>query len=442
MGEENSRKEKYIFNLSQMIQCETISEQDQKDLTKFRVFQDLLKKLFPSLFDACEFMDFNGSFLLLWKGKSSAKLPIMFMNHQDVVPAEGEWKHPPFSAKVSNGKMWGRGTLDTKGGLWAMLQAADELAAKGFTPDRDIYFESACNEETSGNGADTISKWMLEQGIKLEMSFDEGGMAMYDPIGGAKGTFAMVGVGEKGCAEIRFTAKGSGGHASTPGKNTPLVRLGKFMTFVEKHNLFDAELSPTICEMFRRIGPYMGKIGGLLRNPEKLSLPLTKILPKISDTANALLQTTIAFTMAEGSDGRNVLPAEAWIIANVRFSHHQGGESSIKVLERTAKKFDLEMEILDPGFESGISDFNGTAFKLVEEAVAASMKNVDETVPYIMTGASDSRYYDRVCSQCIRFLPFTITEEQMESIHGINENLDVDTLEPAVDYYKYLIGNC
>ncbi|MBQ0041186.1 MAG: M20/M25/M40 family metallo-hydrolase [Clostridiales bacterium] len=442
MSKDGKRQELYISNLSQMIQKETVSQFNQQDLSKFREFQDLLRELFPHIFDACEFMDFDGSFLLLWRGENSVKRPIMFMNHHDVVPAEGEWLHEPFSAEIVDGKMWGRGTLDTKSGLWGMLQAADELAAEGVVPCRDIYFESGCNEETTGDGADAISRWMQDNDIRLEMSFDEGGMAMYDPIGGADGTFAMVGVGEKGCAEIRFTAQGNGGHASTPGKNTPLVRLGRFMTYVDDSKLFDVELSPTICEMFRRISPYMGKVGKLLKKPEKLKITLSKVLPRISDTANALIQTTVAFTMAEGSDARNVLPAEASVIANVRTSHHQGGESSIEVLRQAAEKFDLKMEILDPGFESGITDYNGTAFELVEKAVKVSLKNVDATVPYIMTGASDSRFFDRVCDQCIRFNPFTITEEQMESIHGINENIDVDTLVPAVDYYRYLMTNC
>ena len=442
MSKVNERKELYISNLSKIIQKETVSEFDQQDLSKFREFQEMLKHIFPHIFDVCEFMDFDGSFVLLWRGKNTVKHPIMFMNHHDVVPAEGEWRYPPFSAEIADGKMWGRGTLDTKSGLWGMLQAADELAAEGFVPDRDIYFESGCNEETSGDGADAISRWMQNNDIRLEMSFDEGGMAMYDPIGGADGTFAMVGVGEKGCVEIRFTAKGNGGHASTPGKNTPLVRLGRFMTYVDDGKLFDVELSPTICEMFRRIGPYMGKVGTLLKKPENLKFTLSKVLPRISNTANALIQTTCAFTMAEGSDARNVLPTEASVIANVRTSHHQGCKSSIEVLKQAAEKYDLEMDILDPGFESRITDYNGTAFELVEKAVRASLKNVDATVPYIMTGASDSRFFDRVCDQCIRFNPFTITEEQMESIHGIDENLDIDTLVPAVDYYRYLMTNC
>lgn len=442
MNNHETREKTYINNLSEMIQMETISVNDDLQVEKFLKFQELLKKLFPNIFKACEFQEFEGSFLMKWKGSDRAKNPILLMNHQDVVAPVGEWKHDPFSGEVAEGKLWGRGTLDDKGGLWGMLQAADELAAEGFVPPRDIYFESACTEETSGYGADKISLWMQEQGIRLDMVLDEGGAIMYDPIGGARGTFAMVGVGEKGCAEIKFIARGNGGHASTPGRNTPLVRLGKFMEYVERRNLFDVEMTPTICEMFRRVGLYMGPASKLLKNPERIRHLLGALLPKLSNTANALVQTTIAFTMAQGSDSRNTIPAEAWVMGNMRFSHHQGQEDSINTIRKAAKKFDLDVEILDPGFESGLTDYNGYAFKLVEKAVKETIPGVDDTVPYIQTGASDSRYFDRVCNQCLRFMPFKIDEQQLESIHGTNECIDVSCLVPAVDFYRYLIQNC
>ena len=442
MKNTESRQNKYIENLSKMIQMETISINDNLQIDKFLKFQDLLRNLFPHIFEVCEFTEFEGSFLLKWKGSDESKNPIMFMNHQDVVAADGEWKHDPFSADVAEGKLWGRGTLDDKGGLWGMLQAADELVEEGYVPTRTIYFESANTEETSGYGADVISKWMKEQGIRLDMVLDEGGAVMYDPIGGAKGTFAAVGVGEKGCAEIKFIAKGNGGHASTPAKNSPLVRLGKFMAYVERHNLFDIELSPTISEMLRRVGVYMGPVGNALKDPTKVKHLLARVMPRLSGTANALVQTTIAFTMAQGSDARNAIPTEAWVMGNMRYSHHQGQKSSMEAIEKAAKKFDLEMEILDPGFESGLTDYNGYAFKLVEKAVAATLPGVDDTIPYIQTGASDSRYFDRVCDQCLRFMPFKISDEQLESIHGINECIDVECLVPAVDFYRYLMQNC
>ena len=442
MKNTNSRQEKYIENLAKMIRMETISVHEDLQVEKFHEFQDLLRELFPNIFGACEYKDFEGSFILKWEGRDKSLNPIMFMNHQDVVSPDGEWLHDPFGGEVVDGKLWGRGTLDDKGGLWGMLQAADELAAEGYVPRRTIYFESANTEETSGYGADVISKWMEAEGIKLDLVLDEGGAVMYDPIGGANGTFAAVGVGEKGCAEIKFIARGDGGHASTPGKNTPLVRLGKFMAYVERNNLFDAEMSPTICEMLRRVGGYMGPVGVALKDPKKVRHLLARVLPRLSNTANALVQTTIAFTMAQGSEARNSIPTEAWVMGNMRYSHHQGREGSISAIKKAADKFDIEMEILDPGFESGLSSFNGYGFKLIEQAVAATLPGVDNTIPYIQTGASDSRYFDRVCNQCMRFMPFKISDDQLESIHGINECIDIECLEPAVDFYRYLMKNC
>lgn len=437
----SERTEKYIENLSRLIKKETISYYDDvdPDLTKFYEFHDLLKEVFPNISAACEWEVFDGSLLLTWKGKDEKADPVMFMNHHDVVEAGGEWEHDPFCGEVYDGKLWGRGTIDTKGGLWAMLQAADELAAEGFVPPVDVYFESACNEETSGHGADMISTALKERGIRLRASFDEGGMIMYDPIGGCDGTFAMVGLGEKGCCDLKFIARSNGGHASAPGKDTPLVRLGKFMAEVEAKNPFEAKISPVNAEMFRRIAPYMGKVGKIIGKPEVFGGIIKAVMSRMPGVAGSMLQTTLAFTRAQGSEGNNVLPQEAWVIGNMRFSHHEGREGSIKKIKPIAEKYNIEIEILDPGDPSGLADPRCDAFKLIEEACAAVLPQVDRVVPYVMTGASDSRYMDRICDQCIRFLPFTITDEQMGSIHGLNECVDVDNLEPAVDFYKYLM---
>jgi carboxypeptidase PM20D1 len=210
------------------------------------------------------------------------------------------------------------------------------------------------------------------------------------------------------------------------------------MTAVERSSVFQSELSPTVCELFKRFAPYMGKFEPFMKAPERFAPILKKVIPGMSATAGAMLRTTVAFTMAQGSGGTNVIPQEAWVVGNMRFSHHQGREASFKAIERIAKRYDIEMEVLDPGFQSGIADFEGPAFKLVERAVKEIFPGVDP-VPYIMTGASDARYFDRVCSQCIRFLPFRVSDEQLDSIHGIDECLDLNTLTKAVDYYKFMM---
>lgn len=436
---DETRTMDYAERLSRLIQIETISQDGQTNLDKFRRFHDVLRQEFPHISATCKWEEFDGSLLLHWPGKDSAKAPILLMNHHDVVEAGGTWKYPPFSGTIAEGKVWGRGALDTKGGLLSMLQAADELAAEGFVPSRDIYFESACTEETDGSGADHISQVLQQRGIRFDFVLDEGGMIVTDPIGGSDSLFAMVGVGEKGCADLKFIAHSNGGHASTPPKDSPLVRLGKFMAAVEKKELFDVKVSPTVREMFLRMAPTVkGALKQIMAHPDAFNPLITSALPRISPTAGAMLKTTIAFTMAQGSEGTNVLPQTAWVIGNMRFSHHQGGKASIAAVEALAKKFNIETEILDPGFESPVSDFNSNGFRLVEQAVSANFAGV-HTVPYVMTGASDARYFSRVSDCCLRFVPFRISDEQLGSIHGLNECVDLETLVPAVDFYKYII---
>jgi carboxypeptidase PM20D1 len=166
---------------------------------------------------------------------------------------------------------------------------------------------------------------------------------------------------------------------------------------------------------------------------------LLRVIPAVSATAGAMLKTTLAFTMAQGSAGSNVLPQEAWVIGNMRYSHHQGGDGSIAAVRDLAAQFGIETQVLDPGFASPISDYRGEGFCLVEQAVAAVFPDVTAT-PYLMTGASDCRYMSCISDNCIRFAPIRITDEQMASIHGIDENVDLSALVPAVDFYKYLIS--
>lgn len=435
------REKQYLCDLSLMIQKETISSDEvgENNISKFLEFHELLRQIFPNLFSHVKYENFDGSMLLKWEGKDKSKFPALFMNHMDVVEVSGKWEHEAFSGDVDEERIWGRGTLDNKGGLFAMLKAADELITEGFVPSRDIFFESSCNEETTGKGADLISQTLEARNIKFDVVFDEGGMIMREPIAGAKGMFAMVAMGEKGCCDLKFSAVSDGGHASAPPKDSPLIRLAKFMVEVEKKDPFQKEIGQVTKEMFLRLSPYMKK-GGFLMKHIGFFAPLVKwLLPRLSPTAGAMIKTTIAFTMAEGSKGTNVLPQEAWVIGNMRFSHHEGREESIKKIATIAEKYNIKIAVLDEGIQSPIADCNSKYFNLIERAAKEAYPELEAAIPYIMTGASDARFFNRFCSNCYRFLPFLIDEAQLQSIHGINENLYKDNLIPAVDYYKILM---
>ena len=127
----DNRSMQYAEILSKLIKVETISSRENKDRTKFLKFHEVLRETFPNLFNTAECEEFDGSLLLKLKGSDSSLKPVMLMNHHDVVEASGEWKYPAFSGEIAEGKVWGRGTLDTKGGLAMMFQAAEELRAGG-----------------------------------------------------------------------------------------------------------------------------------------------------------------------------------------------------------------------------------------------------------------------------------------------------------------------
>ena len=105
---------------------------------------------------------------------------------------------------------------------------------------------------------------------------------------------------------------------------------------------------------------------------------------------------------------------------------------------KLAAKYGIETIELDRGYESTLSDFNTDAYRFIAGAVETVFPDV-KACPYIMTGASDARYMSRVCSNCFRFLPFEIDHQQMESIHGIDENVFVKSLPGAVQFFKYVI---
>ena len=432
------RTDEYVKKLSEMVQYETISKRGEVNTEKFLGFHKVLENLFPTVHEKLEKTEIDGNLLFKWKGKSSDK-PILIMCHQDVVEATGEWKYPPFSGEVAEGKVWGRGTSDTKCTVMAFLQAAEELLKEGYTPDCDVYIASSCTEEIGGDGAPKIVDYLDKQGVRLFLVCDEGGGIIQDPMAGIKGNFAMVGVFEKGYGDVKFIARSTGGHASAPPKNTPIARLSKFVAAVDKKNPFNVEFMPEVEAMFSKLAPYAGFGLRLIFGNLWLFKPLMKkLLPMISAQAGAMLSTTIAFTMSEGSNGYNVIPQEASICANMRFIPHQGTDNSLEVITNLAKKYNIETEVVYRGYPSPSVDINGEAFKMVESAINECFPGVGCS-PYVVTGATDARFYSKICDSCVRFAPVIYGPEQMKGMHGLNENIECNTLAGAVDFYKKII---
>lgn len=435
---EPARAESYARKLSEMIRCETVSFPEQKDLTRFYAFHETLRALFPRVFASLELTEIDGNLLLFWKGKSSER-PLVLMSHQDVVPAEGSWAHAPFSGDIEGGKVWGRGASDTKCSVMGFFQAVEELLEEGFVPDNDVYLSSSCTEEWAGDGCPKLVQELKRRGVRPYLVCDEGGGIITDPIGGIRGNFAMVGVFEKGKADVLFRAVSTGGHASAPPAHSPIAKLAAFVNEIETRSPFRRKLPPEVRAMFEQLAPYAGFGLKLVFSNIWLFGPLLlRVLPALSAQAGAMLQTTMAFTMQSGSEAFNVLPQEATLGANLRFIPHQGMEESLAIVRKKAEKHGLTMEVAAASDYTKPVDIHGEAFGLVTSVIARSFPGLP-ACPYVMTGATDARNYQEICDNVVRFAPVIYGPEQMRGMHGVNENIEYDCLPGCVDFYRNLI---
>lgn len=432
------RAMRYAEKLSRMVQYETVSRPNVDEREKFLGFHKLLEELFPLLHQNLEKTELNGNLLYLWKGKNHDK-PILLMSHQDVVPAEGTWTHEPFSGDIADGLVWGRGTADIKCGIMSFMQAVEELLEAGFEPEQDIYLSSSCTEEVGGEGAPMIVEELKRRGVRLWLLCDEGGAIITDPMPGVKGNFAMIGAFEKGIGNVKFTARSQGGHSSAPSKDLPIDRLAAFVADVKRNDPFRSEMSEYVKVMFKNLSPYVGgAVGFLMKHAGFFAPVLKKIVPSISATAGAMFKTTVCFTMMQGSKAENVIPQEAWVVANLRFIPHQGMEESLAILKKKAEKYSLEMELLTGNDYSKPVDIHGEAFGRVVSSIEKTFPGLPVS-PYVVTGGTDARFYEDVCDNGVRFTPVIFGPAQMKGMHGIDECMSVDCLPGAVDFFKNVI---
>lgn len=435
---EEARAFSYAEILSRMVKVNTVSTAGEKIPKGIPEFHSLLRELFPRVHEKLELIEIDGNLLYHWKGRSS-EAPIVLMSHQDVVPADGEWAHQPFSGEIADGKVWGRGASDTKCSLMAFLQATEELLKEDYVPACDIWLLSSCTEEWGGEGCPTLVEELKRRGVKPWLVCDEGGGIIQEPISGISGKYAMLGVFEKGAANLYFIARSKGGHASAPPKNTPLARLAAFINEVETTQVFRTEISTEVSAMFERLSKYAPFGYRLLFGNLWLFKPLMKlVLPAVSAQAGAMLKTTIAFTVASGSEACNVIPQEATVGANMRFIPHQGMDESLAIIRAIAEKHDVEMEVIRANDFTSPADISGEQFKLVENTVTETFPGL-AVCPYVVTAATDARFLQEICDTCVRFAPVVYGPEQMKGMHGLNENLEYSCLPGAVDFYKNLI---
>ncbi|MFP4501026.1 MAG: M20 family peptidase [Candidatus Hydrogenedentota bacterium] len=441
-------EEAAVAHLAEAVQIPTISHRDpgRVDTEPFARFHAFLEDTYPRVHATLARETVNGYGLLYtWEGSTPDAPPVILLAHQDVVPVEPgtqeDWAHPPFSGTVSDGHIWGRGTLDDKGSLIGILEAVEALIGADFVPARTIYLCFGHDEEVGGHeGAAHIAQVLAQRGVTAYLLLDEGLAITQDIVPGVSQPVALVGVAEKGYLTVALTAAGEGGHSSTPPPESAVGMVARAVARLEE-NPMPARLDGPMRAMLEWVGPAMDFPLRLVMANLWLFEPLVTWQFAAQPATNAGIRTTTAPTMFEAGTKENVLAQSARAVVNFRIMPGESIATTLAHVRETIGDARVTVTRLPtPGDPSPVSPAEGAAW----EAVTTSIRQVfPEAVlaPGLMLGGTDTPHYQDVTQATYRFLPVVFQTEDLERLHGTNERLAVNDYLALVRFYQQLMRN-
>ena len=403
-------------------------------------------------------------------GSKTSLKPLLFMAHQDVVPAASlsSWKHPPFQAHFDGKWLWGRGAADCKSNLIGLLSALEALLYQGFEPARTIIFSFGFDEEIGGyKGADKLSRHIeREMGTdSLAMILDEGGMGV-SRLGHV--AYALPAIAEKGFVDVVMTLEVHGGHASRPPTHSGIGIMSQIVVALEEH-----QFTPVL----DHVNPVRGVLECEARHSPKHVEPWLRrklkaggdLGPQIAYSRNGnvrwQIQTSQAVDVIRGGEKDNALPEEVEVIVNYRIAPHEnvdqllhGVAKAVKgvahkhnistmgfgfdeprsvegILKLKSKDLLLPSPITPASAESSLWRMLAGTIRTVFES-ASTLYDVRKVVPVgsIATGNSDTAHYWNLTRNIFRFTP--AREGSRQGVHTINERMSMSAhLEGARVYY-------
>lgn len=415
------------------------------DPAAFQQFQAWMQHTYPA-FHAAARREVIGdlSLLYIWAGSDAAQPPLLLLAHQDVVPVPDDtraaWHVDPFGGVIREDAVWGRGAMDDKGSLVALLEAAEFLAAQGRQPKRTLLFAFGGDEELGGdNGAVLIAAALAERGVRAWFAIDEGMAALErHPLTG--GPAAMIGIAEKGSGTLRVRAVGMPGHSSMPPPETAVSLLaeavGRIHRMPIEHSL---EGGPALA-MMRALSPDLPLVNRMAVSNEWLFGPLLRQRMASNPAALALMGTTVAPTMIEGGIRPNVLPGEATAMINLRIHPRDSAEDLLRRARHAVADLDgVTVEWAgEPREASPISSTTSSSYALVAALSHAALPDAP-VAPGLVVAGTDSRHYAGVAENVYRFQPLLLTAEDLKGPHGVDEHLSLANYERMIRFYIGLI---
>ena len=412
----------------------------------FQEFVDWLVATYPAANAGMERVMIGGlTPLYRWQGADDALSPILLTAHYDVVPVAesglGDWQQPPFSGAIADGFVWGRGALDDKSAVVAIMEAVELLSKAGFAPSRSIYLSFGHDEEIGGaEGAGGVAAYLKQQGVQVAWSLDEGSMILVDVIPGLDAPVASINIAEKGYLSLDITAHAAGGHSSLPPRDTAVSALAESLVKLQSAPV-PGGLNGVSKEFFDALGPYFSLDKRVLFANQWLFRPLLNNALSGSPATDAMLRTSKAPTMLVGSAKENVLPQTAQATVNFRIHPRDSVASIVAHTREMIDNPEIDVEVRGEGREpSVVSDSDNAAFATLSRTFRQVFGDLI-VVPGLTVAATDSVHYSQVSDNSYRINPFVFTGDDIKRLHGRNERISTEAMVKAVQFYVTLIRN-
>ncbi len=346
--------------------------------------QDLLAERLNPLDFKAERLDFNDT-QNIWLKRGTAKPLFVFLGHTDVVPTGPleKWLSPPFKPTIRDGKLYGRGTADMKGGIAAFITAVERFIAKH--PDH--------------KGA-----------IALMLTSDEEGIA-------TNGVVKVVEVLEQRNEKIDWCLVGE---PSSDKKIGDVIRVGR---------------RGSLCAKLTING-----IQGHVAYPELASNPIHSFAPALKELTDEVWDNGNQFfpptslqvsNIHSGTGAENIIPGTVEVQFNLRYCTELNQEI---IQQRTHAILDKHGFDYDIVWRLSGNPFLTDKGALIDAAhVAIKTVTGFETIDDTGGGTSDGRFIAPTGAQVIELGPLN------ESIHKVNENVGVEDLEILSAIYEQIL---
>lgn len=374
----------------------------------------------------------RGSVVARLSGDGSQR-PLLLMSHIDVVPADAqEWQHAPFAAEVADGYMWGRGTIDTKNLTAEELAVLIALKRSGTRLKRDVIFAATADEEAGGRyGMAWLAKTHPEL-VNAEYAINEGGGFGLN-VGGKH--FYLVQTGEKGVCWMKFTAKGTAGHASMPRDDNAVARLCSVLERVSQARLPQHRT--------HTVDGLIHALASAQKPPNNLVLPLVlnplfeplilKQLTKAGDLGlgiRAVLRNTVTPTVLRAGSKTNVIPGEATAEVDGRLMPGFTPEDLLRELRPyIGNDVQVEFMMTSLGYETEPAS---PLFDLFQQVLNEHDPG-SVAVPFLVPGGTDGRFVAESGTKVYGFSPMRqeVGINALSMAHAKDERISLANLEFA-----------